>query len=92
MNNFFKSIFEITVVGSLATLYWNYYIVSKLGIGKLIENSDISIFIVGFFILNIIYTFLSGKYENSYSNSNKFSWVELILLWLGGLLLIFLFK
>ena len=90
INEMLKSIFSCTIIGSLGMLYWNYFVVAKLGVGK--EVTDISPFIVGAFTLFIINIILTGKNDLDVYHSSKFTWTELISYWIGGLVLIFLLR
>jgi hypothetical protein len=45
INCFFKGIFATVMIAITGQLYWNFYIVEKFGIGKVVEDS--SVFIIG---------------------------------------------
>lgn len=49
INCFFKGIFATVMIAITGQLYWNFYIVEKFGIGKVVEDS--SVFIIGAAVL-----------------------------------------
>lgn len=87
---FFKGIFATFIIGISGQLYWNYYVVEKLGIGKVVE--DPATFTVGAFILYTIFYLFSEENGGKEIFTGKFTWMELISLLIGNLFLIFLFK
>ena len=88
INCFFKSIFATVMIAITGQLYWNFYIVEKFGIGKIVEDS--SAFIIGAAILYSIFAFLVGRKDEEVYE--KFAWIELIGLFIGNIFLIYLFK
>lgn len=88
INCFFKSIFATVIIAITGQLYWNFYIVEKFGIGKIVEDG--SAFIIGAAILYSIFALLVGKKDEEVYE--KFAWIELIGLFIGNIFLIYLFK
>ena len=59
INCFFKGIFATVMIAITGQLYWNFYIVEKFGIGKVVEDS--SVFIIGAAVLYSIFALLTGR-------------------------------
>lgn len=88
INCFFKGIFATVIIAITGQLYWNFYIVEKFGIGKVVEDS--SVFIIGAAVLYSIFALLTGRKDEEVYE--KFDWIELICLFIGNIYLIYLFK
>lgn len=59
INCFFKGIFATVMIAITGQLYWNFYIVEKFGIGKVVEDS--SVFIMEHAVLYSIFASLNRK-------------------------------
>lgn len=88
INCFFKGIFATVMIAITGQLYWNFYIVEKFGIGKVVEDS--SVFIIGAAVLYSIFALLTGRKDEEVYE--KFDWIELICLFIGNIYLIYIYS
>lgn len=88
INCFFKGIFATVMIAITGQLYWNFYIVEKFGIGKVVEDS--SVFIIGAAVLYSIFALLTGRKDEEVYE--KFDWIELISLFIGNIYLIYIYS
>ena len=49
INCFFKGIFATVMIAITGQLYWNFYIVEKFGIGKVVEDNSVFMQLLGAF-------------------------------------------